>query len=257
MSIIGRAIDRAMGRRLPGLPIEEFWTRSSDGSLIYGSLMGKQSEEVIIVAHPAVVGSSHDSVLALAEVLATRFSVLTFDFRGHGRSTGRCSLGFEDVSRDLEAVARFAVDLGFMRIGVTGFSLGAAAAVLLEARDPRFDTMVLIGCPPRIPDISPWDRHPRIAKWGLKLLGADFDIDTSGVLTIQPIERIGLLPDIPKFVIFGESEVFPADDISDFIKGMPGPGRSLTIPDAWHGQLGGREPDILQWFDETLPWCPF
>lgn len=74
----------------------------------------------------------------LASALAhAGYEVLLFDLRGHGESEGdRFSLGWYE-RRDLQGALDWAQARGYSRIGVYGFSMGAATAILTAAEDRR------------------------------------------------------------------------------------------------------------------------
>jgi dipeptidyl aminopeptidase/acylaminoacyl peptidase len=76
-------------------------------------------------------------LLPLAGALHARFAVLLVDFRSFGASEGRVTtLGFRERG-DLRRVVDAAVERGYSRIGVFGYSLGGAVALLGAAEDPR------------------------------------------------------------------------------------------------------------------------
>lgn len=54
--------------------------------------------------------------------------VVAFDFRGHGRSRGRSTVGDMEVL-DLHAAVEWARVLGYRKVAVVGFSMGASVAV--------------------------------------------------------------------------------------------------------------------------------
>ena len=122
--------------------------RSSDGVRLNCVMISGESRKAVVVAHPAVVGSRYAQVVSLADELSSSYSVFLFDFRGHGRSSGRCKPGFSGPTLDLEAVVTRARGLGFESIGVAGFSMGAGAAFLAAAGGLRIDALASIGCPP-------------------------------------------------------------------------------------------------------------
>ncbi len=72
--------------------------------------------------------------------------VLGFDFRGHGRSAGRCTLGDREV-QDLTAVIAWARVLGYRRVAVVGFSMGASVAVRTAGLVGGVDAVVSVSGP--------------------------------------------------------------------------------------------------------------
>jgi len=227
-----------------------FYARAADGVELHCELSGRNPDSAVIVAHPAIVGSRHAQVLELARELERSFSVVTFDFRGHGRSGGRCPLGFGAASRDLEAVVNRVRLLGFDNVGVAGMSLGAAAGFVLLSRGAFFDSFVSIGCPPRFPGLGPASAHPRLSRAALRALG--MRVDRSPDDGPDPADVAAGLPPVPKLLFFGEWEVAPPEEVAAFAESVTGPRRIVTVPGVWHADLAGREPLVRQWFEETL-----
>src|SRR3989454_845585 len=76
-------------------------------------------------------------MLPIAAGLASRFTVFLLDQRYFGRSEGRLTtLGFKE-RRDLGRALDFLATRGVGAVGVFGFSLGGAVALLAAAEDPR------------------------------------------------------------------------------------------------------------------------
>ena len=82
----------------------------------------------IVAAHGFTGAWQRPSMRRAAEALSRYGGVVTFDFRGHGRSGGRSTVGDQEIL-DLDAAVRWARDLGYARIATVGFSMGAAVAV--------------------------------------------------------------------------------------------------------------------------------
>jgi len=238
------------GRRQPRVSRGVFYTRSDNGVELHCTLLGDNPREAVVVAHPAIVGGYSHQVLSLAEEVAKSFSVAVFDFRGHGRSSGACPLGFGAASRDLEAVTRRLESMRFERIGVAGFSLGAGAAFLAATRCVDFRALVAIGCPPSFPSPQQFGLSDTAARVGLRLMGLRTDSapdDGPG-----PAEIAGLLPPIPKLLFFGEYETSPREEIGAFIESIPDPKEVHTVAGAWHADLDGREHFVRGWLEEHL-----
>lgn len=244
-----RELRKNRGR--PSVEHSVFYTRSTDGVELFCTLLGSDPRRCVIVAHPAIVGSYYGQVVALAEELASSFSVILFDFRGHGKSTGSYTPGFGKAADDLEAVSDRSRRMGFGTVGVAGFSLGAAASFLVSARRDCFDALVSIGCPPRFPAMDVLDGHPLASRLALRALGVRLGIGKDP--GPSPADVAAVLPGIPKLLVFGEWEVAPADEIEAFAETVTRPRRILTVPGAWHADLAGRESQVREWLEGALP----
>jgi pimeloyl-ACP methyl ester carboxylesterase len=82
----------------------------------------------IVVAHGLTGSWRRPGVRRAAEALSRVGGVVSFDFRGHGRSGGRSTVGDREVL-DLAAAVDWARELGYQRVATVGFSMGAAVAV--------------------------------------------------------------------------------------------------------------------------------
>jgi pimeloyl-ACP methyl ester carboxylesterase len=244
------ALKESRRRASPGGVVWEVPVRTPDGIGLDCSLISGDPLKAIVVAHPAVVGSRYRQVVALADELARSYSVFLFDFRGHGASGGKCMLGFSGAAVDLAAVVRRARGLGFQKVGVAGFSMGAGAAFLAAAGGAKIDAIASIGCPPSFPDLAPWRDHPHLTKGALRFLGLRLDprIDRGPA----PIEVVAGLEGFPKLLIFGEWEVAPAEDIDRFTEAVSPPAEKMVIEGAWHADLKGNEAGVREWFGRAM-----
>ena len=72
------------------------------------------------------------------------FSVLMFDFRGNGESTGRTTIGRKEVN-DLNSAIKWLCESkpnSSLGIGVIGFSMGGAVAIMAAARNKAIKAVV-------------------------------------------------------------------------------------------------------------------
>ncbi|MFE1288795.1 alpha/beta hydrolase [Streptomyces sp. NPDC058751] len=81
-----------------------------------------------IVAHGFTGDLDRPHVRRAAGVLARGGAVVTFSFRGHGRSGGRSTVGDREV-HDLAAAVAWARELGHTRIVTVGFSMGGSVVL--------------------------------------------------------------------------------------------------------------------------------
>ncbi len=127
---------------------------SIDGIELQGWMIrGKSDRPPILLCHDS--GSSKASLVSLAIALHNKgFSLLLFDFRGHGTSGGRAStLGLRE-KRDILGALDFVTERweeASRHVGVYGVGMGAHAAVLAAADRPALRVLVLDGL---YPDVS-------------------------------------------------------------------------------------------------------
>jgi pimeloyl-ACP methyl ester carboxylesterase len=129
---------------------------ATDGVMLSGWYIDGDNGAAVVLLHGA--GSTRSAALDHAAVLARhRFSVLLFDARGHGRSSGRAMdfgwFGDEDVSG---AVTFAAAQPGVERIGVVGLSMGGEEAIGAAASDSRIRAVVAEGATSRQSNDKAW-----------------------------------------------------------------------------------------------------
>lgn len=129
---------------------EDISFNASDHTALSGWLFrGGVGRPAIVLAHD--LGESRNALISLAVVLnQAGFTVLAFDFRGHGASGGSGSTLGLDESRDVIGAVDFltALPAGTVdtrRIGVYGIGMGAHAAVLAAAERASLRVLVLDG----------------------------------------------------------------------------------------------------------------
>src|ERR1700751_2416887 len=83
------------------------------------------SDLAIVVAHGFTLSWQRPNVWRIANRLNRMAGVLTFDFRGHGRSGGLSTLGDREIN-DLDGVGRWARELGYRRGPAAGLSVGGS-----------------------------------------------------------------------------------------------------------------------------------
>lgn len=82
----------------------------------------------IVVAHGFTGALERPALRRVAAALGGRAAVVTFSFRGHGRSGGRSTVGDREVL-DLAAAVRWARRLGHRRVATVGFSMGGSVVL--------------------------------------------------------------------------------------------------------------------------------
>lgn len=117
------------------LPAEEVTIVTADGLRLSAWFIPRPGAPAVILLHGYPAEKA--DMLPLAAALHPRFATLLMDLRYFGKSQGHSTtLGFLERS-DLRRAVDFLEVRGFGRVGVFGFSLGGAVAMLTAAEDRR------------------------------------------------------------------------------------------------------------------------
>src|SRR3989338_1961953 len=118
---------------------------AADGQQIHYDHYKNGHNRVVIIAHGFF--NSKDALLLkdLAQSLGDQYDVIVFDFRGHGQSRGLFYWTTKE-QLDLEAVLKFAHQQ-YPKVGVIGFSLGAAISLVVDAKTDLIDSLVSVSAP--------------------------------------------------------------------------------------------------------------
>jgi pimeloyl-ACP methyl ester carboxylesterase len=100
----------------------------------------------LIVAHGFTGSWQRPMVWRIATRLNKFGGVVSFDFRGHGRSGGMSTLGDREI-RDLEVAVRYARELGYRQIAAVGFSMGASIVLRYAGLVGGLDAAVSVSGP--------------------------------------------------------------------------------------------------------------
>jgi pimeloyl-ACP methyl ester carboxylesterase len=119
------------------------------GAAVYDAAGSSEHHPVFVVAHGFTGNVDRPHVRRVASVLARYGAVVTFSFRGHGRSGGHSTVGDREVL-DLAAAVDRARSLGHARVVTVGFSLGGSVVLRHAALHPgTVDAVVSVSAPAR------------------------------------------------------------------------------------------------------------
>jgi uncharacterized protein len=118
-----------------GLTVESVTITADDGVTLAAWLVPRVGAPAVVLLHGYPAEKA--DLLPIAAALAPRFTVLLLDQRYFGESGGLATtIGLRERS-DLRRAIDFLAARGFNEVGVFGFSLGGAVALLAAAEDPR------------------------------------------------------------------------------------------------------------------------
>jgi fermentation-respiration switch protein FrsA (DUF1100 family) len=159
------------------------------------------------------------------------YNVLLFDYHGHGEHAGsRITLGYRELADALAAMRYACNRLPGARLGLIGYSMGAAIAIMAAARDPRAE--VVVADSPFAAQRNPINRrlHQRLKlKWSGQPVLFIADYVQRWLLgyrfrDVEPLREIGDLGDRPILLIHGTADsIIDYQDSVMLYEAAPGP----------------------------------
>ncbi len=121
---------RFRARRSDSTPLgTRFTARSQDGVELSGvHIPGRTGGPAFVIGHGFTHGVHKPATRAVLAAFAEYGGAVAVDFRGHGRSGGRSSVG-RDETLDLDAAVTWTRAQGYDSVTMVGFSMGAAVAL--------------------------------------------------------------------------------------------------------------------------------
>ena len=174
----------------------------------------------IVIAHGFTMSWRRPLTWAIVQSFARHAGVVTFDFRGHGRSGGLSTLGDKEID-DLDVVVGYARELGYRRVVTVGFSMGGSVVLRHAALHGGSDAVISVSSPGR------WFYRGTVAMRRVHLaaerrLGRAFSryvlktrISPDGWPTpdpMPPAEAASLIAPVPVLIVHGDQDIyFPSD----------------------------------------------
>ena len=174
----------------------------------------------IVIAHGFTMSWHRPRTWAIVQSFARHAGVVTFDFRGHGRSGGLSTLGDKEID-DLDVAVRYARELGYRRVVTVGFSMGGSVVLRQAALRGGSDAVISVSSPGR------WFYRGTVAMRRVHLaaerrLGRAFSrlvlntrISPEGWPTpdpMPPAEAASRIAPVPVLIVHGDQDIyFPPD----------------------------------------------
>ena len=174
----------------------------------------------IVIAHGFTMSWRRPLTWGIVQSFARHAGVVTFDFRGHGRSGGLSTLGDKEID-DLDVVVSHARELGYRRVVTAGFSMGGSVVLRHAALHGGSDAVISVSSPGR------WFYRGTVAMRRVHLaaerrLGRAFSryvlktrISPDGWPTpdpMPPAEAASLIAPVPVLIVHGDQDIyFPSD----------------------------------------------
>ncbi|MGW7787434.1 alpha/beta hydrolase family protein [Streptomyces tricolor] len=174
---------------------------------------------VFVIAHGFTGDVDRPHLRRVADVLRGYGAVVTFSFRGHGRSGGRSTVGDKEVL-DLAAAVEWARGLGHPRVATVGFSMGGSVVLRHAALYGGTDAVVSVSAPARwyYRGTAPMRRlhwlvtRPEgrlVGRYGLRTRIHHRDWDP---VPLSPVQSVPRIAPTPLLIVHGDRDgYFPLD----------------------------------------------
>jgi alpha-beta hydrolase superfamily lysophospholipase len=205
-----------------------------------------------VIAHGFTNTISRRATRRLIAGFARFGAVVAFDFRGHGRSGGRTSVG-RDETADLDAAVRFARGLGYRTVATVGFSMGAAVAIRQAAIGRhRPDAVVAVSAPSRwyIRHTAPMRRvHWLLESPVGRAAGRALGVRIGGPwveVPSTPLELAAQVAPLPFLLVHGTADTYFGTAESVALQAAARPAADLWIePGMGHAETG-TTPELIR-----------
>jgi len=252
-----------------GAPYENVSFPSRDGMLLSGWYVPSSEPDppgIIILCHG--MSANRTEMLPWADTLwNSGFGLLMFDFRATGESGGdRCTAGcFEpnDLRGAVDYIATLP-DAGKLPLGVFGFSMGGATAIMGAADEPRIKAVATHGAYATLEGaITQRCRHhfgpfAPLAERIIMRLGNRKRWFVAAPSTVAPLASVGRLFPRPLLLLHGERDkIIPFSDAHDLYAAASGSKELHMLPRSRHKRINRKvrsqaHERVVQFFTDNL-----
>jgi pimeloyl-ACP methyl ester carboxylesterase len=217
---------------------------TDDGVPIDAAHLPGEKDLAIVLAHGFTLNWQRPAVWKVATRLNKFGGVVTFDFRGHGRSGGVSTLGDKEI-KDIDVAVGYARELGYQRVATVGFSMGASIVLRHAGLMGDVDAVVSVSSPGRwyyrgtrpmrLVHLAIENRPGRmITKALLKTRVSNGKWDP---VPLPPDDAAALIAPIPLLVVHGDKDhFFPVDHAQRIYDSANDPKELWIVPGFGHAE---------------------
>jgi pimeloyl-ACP methyl ester carboxylesterase len=225
-----------------------------------GPPLSGRRDLAIVLAHGFTMSWQRPLTWQIVRWFNREAGVVTFDFRGHGRSGGLSTLGNEEID-DVDVAVRYARELGYRRVATVGFSMGGSVVLRHAALRGGTDAVVSVSSPGR------WYYRGTVAMRRVHLaaehrLGRAFSrhvlntrISPGGWPTpdpLPPAAAAARISPVPVLIVHGDQDIyFPPDHGQEIYDAAREPKELWMIPGFGHAE---RHTDVAL-VDRMVSWA--
>jgi pimeloyl-ACP methyl ester carboxylesterase len=244
---------------------DQLGLRTADGERLEAAHVDGPSADrplAVVVAHGFTGSISRPGVRAVVSAFSAYAGVLAFDFRGHGRSTGKSTVGHREVL-DLDAAVQAARRLGYVDVVTCGWSMGGGVVLRHAALHRGVDAVISVSALSRwfYRDTKPmqrvhWTIETRLGRLvahralRTRISPAGWDPDA---LPESPVEVVARISPTPLLFVHGdEDHYFPLEHPEALYEAAREPKELWLIEGFGHAESGAT-PELLDRIGAHLP----
>ncbi len=227
---------------------------TDDGVPIDAAHLPGDKDICIVLAHGFTQSWQRPVVWKVATRLNEFGGVVTFDFRGHGRSGGVSTMGDKEI-KDVDVAVGYARELGYRHVATIGFSMGASAVLRQAGLIGHVDAVVSVSGPGR------WyyrgTRPMRLVHLAIEhrvgrvftraIMKTRISKGKWDPVPLPPDDAAALIAPIPLLIVHGDKDqFFPVDHAERIYAAANEPKELWIVPgglDAGSGQVGDASED--------------
>ncbi|HYB14543.1 MAG TPA: alpha/beta fold hydrolase [Streptosporangiaceae bacterium] len=216
----------------------------------------------IVVAHGFTLSWQRPNVWRVANRFSRMAGVVTFDFRGHGRSGGLSTLGDREIM-DLDVAVAYARELGYQRIAAVGFSMGASVVLRHAGLIGGLDAVVSVSGPGRW-----YYRGTERMRWVHRAVERRAGryvtrrwlktrISPAGwkLIPVPPAEAAAKISPVPLLIVHGDKDLyFPPEHARQLYMAAREPKELWLLPGMGHAESACSQDlvdRIARWIDQA------
>src|ERR1700740_1699982 len=234
---------------------------TEDGGPIAALHLPGPKDLAIIVAHGFTLSWQRPRVWRIANWFNQKAGVITFDFRGHGRSGGLSTLGDREIM-DLDVAVAWARELGYQRIAAVGFSMGASVVLRHAGLIGGLDAVVSVSGPgrwyyrgtQRMRRVHLAVEH-RVGRFATRhWLNTRISPEGWKPVPVPPAEAAAKIAPVPLLIVHGDQDpYFPPEHARQLYMAAREPKELWLLPGMGHAESGATDDltaRTARWVDE-------
>jgi pimeloyl-ACP methyl ester carboxylesterase len=205
----------------------------------------QQADLAIVMAHGFTASWQKPMVWNIAKRFNETAGVVTFDFRGHGRSGGLSTLGDKEI-HDLDVAVRYARQLGYASVATVGFSMGGSVVLRHGGLLGGVDAVVSVSSPGHwyYRGTLPMRRVHYAAEKRIGRVFAKYVLDTRISADgwpvpdpVPPAVAAASISPAPVLIVHGDKDIFfPSDHGRELYDGAREPKDLWLLPGFGHAE---------------------